>query len=355
MNGFPMTFKRTHFFSGLSALAIGVQLLVAAPLAAGPTDPWVTGKVKIALLSELPGGLGVDVDTFDGRVTLHGKVRSEVDRLEAEQLARHVSGVRDVRNLLQVVPASQRRAVAVADDRLEERVSRKLAGDRALSNSSIKVKSVNAGVVLLNGQAHTLSDHLRALELASRVPGVGRVASEIESPEEFADNDLWYGDAPPRGNATRALHDAWLTTRIKLKLMADPSIPVSDISVDTEHGRVILFGIVPSLAVRDAAARIARSTGDVLSVKNDLRIISGSERNRVKAEDRELEAAILSRLAAGGFAPGITVDVKAGVARLSGRVGSWADRYAVLTVARNTDGVRAIRDDLTVATPHASG
>jgi len=355
MSGCPPTMRRQGFLiSGLGGMAISLFLLAANPVMAGPPDAWVTGKVKIALFSELVDGPSVDVDTFDGRVTLHGKVRSEAERAEADRLARNVSGVRDVRNLLQVVPTNQRKAVAVADDRLKDRVSHKLKGDRALSNSSIAVKSVHAGVVLLNGRAHTLSDHLRALELASRVPGVQRVASEIESPEEFADSDLWYGDAPPRGSATRAIRDAWLTSRIKLAFMTDPTIPASDISVDTENGRVTLFGIVPSLAARDAAARIARKTGDVLSVKNDLRIISDSERSRVKAEDRELEATIRARLAASGFAPGVEVDVKAGVARLSGKVGSWADRYAVLTVARNTDGIRAVRDDLTVATAHAS-
>ena len=253
-------------------------------------DSWLTGRVKIALLSQLPSGLGVDVDTFDGRVTLHGKVGSELERVEAEGLAHGVNGVHTVRNLLQVVPTSRRNVVEVADDRLTQRVAAKLKADRTLSRSSIAIKSVNAGAVLLSGHAHTLSDHLRALELASRVPGVQRVASEIESPEAFADNDLWYGDAPPRGTASRALHDAWVTSRIRLKLMADPEIPANDISVDTESGRVTLFGVVPSLDARDAAAAAARGTGGVLSVKNDLRIIAPTEHSRVRAEDRELQS-----------------------------------------------------------------
>ncbi len=332
-------------FAGIVTTAM---MLTFADVTSAAPDPWLTGMVKVSLLSQLPSGLGVDVDTFDGRVTLHGKVGTELERLDAERLARGVNGVRAVRNLLQVVPTSRRSVVEVADDRLTQRVAVKLKGDRALSNSSIAVKSVNAGVVLLHGHAHTLSDHLRALELTSRVPGVQRVASEIESPEAFADNDLWYGDAPPRGTASRALHDAWVTSRIRLKLMADPEVPANDISVDTESGRVTLFGVVPSLAARDAAAAAARGTGGVLSVKNDLRIVAPTEHSRIRAEDRELESIVQSRLVASGFPQGIDVDVKAGVGRVSGKVNSWADRYAVLTVARSTEGVRAIRDDLIV-------
>lgn len=348
MTSLPNLARTLSRFPVFAVISFGLVMLPFKAAIAAP-DPWLTGMVKVALLSQLPSGFGVDVDTFDGRVTLHGKVGSELERVDAERLARGVNGVRAVRNLLQVVPTNRRSVVEVADGRLVQRVAAKLSGDRALSNSSIAVKSVNAGVVLLNGKARTLSDHLRALELASRVPGVQRVASEIVSPEEFADNDLWYGDAPPRGTASRALQDAWVTSRIRLKLIGDPEIPATDISVDTESGRVTLFGVVPSLAARDAAAAAARHIAGVLSVKNDLRIIAPTERGRVRAEDRELESIVVSRLIASGFDQGIDVDVKAGVGRLSGKVNSWADRYAVLTVARNTDGVRAIRDDLTVS------
>ena len=43
----------------------------------------------------------------------------------------------------------------------------------------VKVASVNNGVVLLSGKATTLTQKLRAIELAWSVGGVSRVASEI--------------------------------------------------------------------------------------------------------------------------------------------------------------------------------
>jgi osmotically-inducible protein OsmY len=45
----------------------------------------------------------------------------------------------------------------------------------------VKVASVNNGVVLLSGKTPTLSEKLRAIEIAWNVGGVSRVASEIET------------------------------------------------------------------------------------------------------------------------------------------------------------------------------
>ena len=45
--------------------------------------------------------------------------------------------------------------------------------------------------VLLSGDVATMSDHLRAIEDASRVPGVRRVASEIKSPNTLADQEIY--------------------------------------------------------------------------------------------------------------------------------------------------------------------
>lgn len=46
----------------------------------------------------------LDVDTVDGRVTLNGKVRTERQREEAEEVARGTEGVVEVVNLLEVAP-----------------------------------------------------------------------------------------------------------------------------------------------------------------------------------------------------------------------------------------------------------
>src|SRR6185369_12008874 len=94
----------------------------------------------------------VNVDTVDGRVTLHGKVRTAEEKTKAEQVAKGIDGVTEVRNLLQVVPEQARSAKAASDDEVKARVKNALKNDRALADSSIAVQSVNDGVVLLGGK-----------------------------------------------------------------------------------------------------------------------------------------------------------------------------------------------------------
>ena len=51
---------------------------------------------------------------------------------------------------------------------------------RAPALDDVKVASVNKGVVLLSGKTDGLGHTLQAIEAAYKVPGVRRVASEIE-------------------------------------------------------------------------------------------------------------------------------------------------------------------------------
>jgi hyperosmotically inducible protein len=76
-----------------------------AERSAGQTvdDAGVTAKVKAALLAESGvDGMKINVDTFNGRVTLKGEVpnQGQIDR--ATQVAKGVEGVKEVDNRLTV-------------------------------------------------------------------------------------------------------------------------------------------------------------------------------------------------------------------------------------------------------------
>ena len=99
--------------------SLAVAIVLALPLAAacGKTigesidDTTITTRVKTAMLNDpAVGGLGIDVDTFKGVVTLSGRVRSESERTQAITLARRVSGVVEVKDALQIVPEEQKPA-----------------------------------------------------------------------------------------------------------------------------------------------------------------------------------------------------------------------------------------------------
>lgn len=155
-------------------------LLGVSAVAADTNDVWLTTKAKIALLTtEGVSVRGVNVDTVDGAVTLHGKVKTEAEKEKAGTAVRGVDGVKNVRNLLQVVPDAFKDAVKASDAVIKDRVQAAFKADKSVEG--INVASVNNGVVLLSGKAAGLTEKLRAIEIAWNVDGVSRVASEVET------------------------------------------------------------------------------------------------------------------------------------------------------------------------------
>ena len=67
-----------------------------------PDDATITTRVKTALLNDPDIRSKIDVDTFNGVVTLTGAVKTAVERDKAVDLARKINGVSDVKSTLQV-------------------------------------------------------------------------------------------------------------------------------------------------------------------------------------------------------------------------------------------------------------
>jgi hyperosmotically inducible periplasmic protein len=345
-----------------SAIALAVALSLASAAwvipssAAEAPDVWITTKVKMALLlAEDVSATAVHVDTIDGKVTLHGTVSSADEKARAERAARGVTGVREVRSLLQVVEEPRQEATAVADDALAAEIEKRFAADAALRDSGIEVKSVNQGVVLLEGEARTLSAQLHALEVARAVPGVTRVASQIESPDALADDEIWRdekSDDPARSPAT-VVKDTWITTAAKVRLIANSDTLARDIHVDTREGVVTLFGTVPTEGARQEAEREVGKVDGVKGIENALQVVPHVSAGAVGEQDEHVKQAIERRLKERTDLSDSSIDVEVadGVARLKGTVESQADRLSALTVARTTDGVRAVIGDLTVKAP----
>jgi hyperosmotically inducible protein len=337
-----------------SVLAVILVLALAAPAGAATPDAWITTKTKLSLLTtEGVSGTAIHVDTILGKVTLHGKVPSAEEKEKAESITRKIDGVVEVRNLLQVVTPERKKAVQVSDDALKQRVEKALQDDVSLKESSISVKSVNKGVVLLSGTAKTLSAHLRAVDTVAWVPGVGRVASEIKSPHALADAEIWRDPTPKRSgresNIWDAASDIWITSVTKMTLLTDSRTPALDINVETRAGVVTLFGIVPSQQAKDAAGADTRRVSGVKRVVNDLQVMTSAKETAVKARDEDIESDVKKALEKADFKE-IRVEVKNGVARLTGTVSSGARRLDAAVLARSIQGVRAVKDDLRIET-----
>ncbi len=166
------------------ALAIGaLALFASAAPALAANDTWIGTKAKIALLTaDDVSGTAIDVDVKEGMITLSGKVHTAAEKARAEQVARGIDGATGVKNNLQVVPKSQEKMVEQSDEQIQDKVKAALKTQGLASD--VSVDSVNNGVVTLKGKTESLGKQLAAVETTAKVPGVKRVASQIETTEK---------------------------------------------------------------------------------------------------------------------------------------------------------------------------
>ena len=336
-----------------SLIASAALLLGVPALADQPQDAFITTKVKMELLTaDGMEPIHINVDTLDGVVTLHGQVESPAAKAKAADEARTVKGVKDVRNMLAVVPGASKDQVAASDATIEKQVKKVLENDTTLANSSIKVASVHGGTVVLSGKADTLSSHQRALVDARSIPGVRKVASEIQSPDELGDKEIWSDEPSGKtASAKNSASDAWLTAKVKVGLISAPGdLSPTKINVDTQDGIVTLFGTVNSDADKRSAEQQARKVDGVKGVHNELQVVAEAAANRVAAKDDQLHDAVQERLEGREALKddSIHVEVKNGVVRLTGTVDGFGERMTALTVARSTSGVKSVIDDLRI-------
>jgi len=164
----------------LTCLGLALAAIVTVPAFAEVNDVWLTTKAKMALLTaEGVSVTDVNVYTVDGAVTLHGKVKTDAEKEKATLAVRSVDGVKSVRNRLQVVPDDPKSPLKASDEAIKAAVATALKSTKLAEG--VTVDSVNNGVVLLSGKVSSLAEKAHAIELAWKVDGVSRVASEIQA------------------------------------------------------------------------------------------------------------------------------------------------------------------------------
>jgi len=345
------------------ALIAAVALSLPGVVHAGSRpDAWITMKAKTALyLAKDVTGTAINVDTINGQVTLHGTLRDGKEKARALEVVNAIEGVCDVRDLLRIASHTQNATMMKrSDDLVRSDVQKRLKAARSLDDSSISVKSVDEGVVLLTGRAASFDDTQRALDYAAGQPGVVRVASEIDVPDSLPDEDFRAEEEtmpePVRRGIRGVTSDLWITCATKMKLAADSRTPATEINVDSHDGAVTLFGMVPSRDSRSAAAEIARGVSGVRRVVNRLEVVPPAKHDLVQARDEEIQQGVETSLndGVGQENDGIDVEVTNGVVRLTGTVSTWQGNLSAIYLARSVTGVRSVTSELQVETRNAA-
>lgn len=147
----------------------------------------------------------------------------------------------------------------------------------------------------------------------------------------------------------RQVSDAAITTAVESKLMADPETNMFEIGVDTVNGVVRLSGIVDDPGDRNEAEKLARNTDGVKRVINDISVGSGRTAGE-RVDDATITTRVKSRIAAneGLTAMNVDVDTEGGVVTLFGQVNSRQQAEEAARLARETQGVRGVRNRIMI-------
>jgi hyperosmotically inducible protein len=156
--------------------------------------------------------------------------------------------------------------------------------------------------------------------------------------------------------------DAGITTNVKTKLAADDTVKAYNVDVDTRNGVVTLTGEVESTAEREVAIRIARETEGVRDVVDQIRIgeaapTAGIDTDRdisgqagATVSDAAITTTVKSKFLADDMVKGLSIDVDTanGVVTLTGNVATRAEADRAMMLARQTDGVSRVVDNLKI-------
>ena len=186
--------------------------------------------------------------------------------------------------------------------------------------------------------------------------GVAAVAALFAAPALANPTDDPYAGAQLQGaeNAPRsfagAAADAWITTKVKTRLIFEPGIAPLAVNIDTRNGIVTMFGSISTEDGKRAAAIEAEKVDGVQLVHNELQVVAATAAKQVEQRDDQIRDSVQQRLSARGALrdDDIDIEVANGVVRLSGSVAQSGDRMIALSLARSTEGVRSVVDGLVV-------
>jgi hyperosmotically inducible protein len=156
--------------------------------------------------------------------------------------------------------------------------------------------------------------------------------------------------------------DADITAKVKTEIATDRSITsASKIEVSTQKKVVTLSGTAESPIAKERALTLARATGDVRRVVDNLTVVPATEAVAPNTgassapaagvpDDATITATIQSKLGEDKRVSGskIAVETRLGIVTLSGTVKNEQIKQDAMQIAQDTAGVQRVENQLTV-------
>lgn len=269
-------------------------------------------------------------------------------------------------------PASKVAVNKPSDKTLSDRIDKRLDADASLKKYDLTV-AVDNGTATLTGAVATSTQRVRAGSLA-RINGISKVDNKIVV-DKNAPTTLTQKTKETVSKTGEVITDAWITTKVKAQFIGVDALKDSNINVDTADHVVTLKGTVMTAAGRAKAMEIAKGTEGVTKVVDELRI-GKSDSTMDKAADKTKSAAntAADKTKEGVSKTGevitdawittkvksqfigvdelkdsdINVDTASRVVTLKGRVLTAAGRTKAVDIAKKTEGVTKVVDQLTI-------
>ena len=142
--------------------------------------------------------------------------------------------------------------------------------------------------------------------------------------------------------------DGWLTSKTKMRLMADKRVKASAVTVETDDAVVTLRGKVTSNEERMAAEQIARDTDGVRSVSNALQVVPQDQRRVVDARDEDIKQSVKNRMETDQSLRDSDISVRSdnAMVTLMGTVDDARAKNRAVELARAVSGVKSVRNEL---------
>lgn len=157
------------------------------------------------------------------------------------------------------------------------------------------------------------------------------------------------------------LKNAWLESKLETALLVNGELNNFSIDHEVRDGRAILTGTVESDVDRELAEQVALGIDGINAVDNRLIVKQTNDQARQdvgdtgsavsqKLDDMATTAAVKSKLLANQSTHGLAIDVDTvnNVVSIQGNVESTAEKQLVEQIAKNTDGVREVKNRLKV-------
>ena len=157
------------------------------------------------------------------------------------------------------------------DGTLKDRIEYRLETSPVVDMYDLNVK-VDASTVWLTGTVATAPQKAEAGRLA-KIDGIAKVENDIAI-DKNVDRTLAERTKAGMTKTGEVITDAWITAKVKWFFVGEDLLKGSDINVDTDKHVVTLKGSVTSGAGRERAVALAKRTGGVQRVVDQLTIIA---------------------------------------------------------------------------------